>query len=157
MHECPFVSASTVARQFLVVSELAEALGHWDSLAGSFRHCAVANCHLCRQGYGSEYRYLLRLEAEEGGDYLMWLRKRHLPFVEELRAAQKRGQTLRVVVWRAGSAKNSPVEIRSLGAVSSPPLYQISSLLAALMGPAICIERDGSKVEFAPSMVARRA
>lgn len=156
MHEVPFLVASTVPRTLIVVSEVASALGHWDFTASGFRHCAPANCHLCREGWGREVRYLVRLEEEEGSEYLLWLRPRHAQLVEEILRAQNRGLTLRVSVVRAGQAKNSPVNIRSLAEVSSPPLYQVANLLAALMLPAIMIERDGSKVEFAPSEGIRK-
>lgn len=124
--EIGYLEASTAPRELLVVSRIRGQWIHWDGPPG--RICGETNCRLCRDGWRPEKRWILRLESAEHFEYLLQARERHTPVLDQLEAMQQRGRTGVVEVYRAGTARNSPIQIRTLREVAYPELYEILPL-----------------------------
>jgi len=93
--------------EVLVISELTPWVSHWDARAGKSRRCGQAGCALCAQGYQKQLRVVLMgLDASQR-DVLVELRERHRSMLDGFESVVG----LVVRIRKAGSARNSPVEM----------------------------------------------
>lgn len=148
IHEVPYFKPSTTPRVFTVISTIHGMLTHYDREPGT--QCGGPNCRMCAEGWGSQWRWILRLETPEMHHYLLQLRERHRSVVELVAASQRHGMTRVIEVEKAGSYRNSPVQVRSLREISCSSLWEIAPLEAATFHPAPLIvpEAEFTRVAY---------
>jgi hypothetical protein len=139
MHECPFLTVSTVPREFAVTGQVTPVRMHWGYLCDCGRLCGHENCAACREGARAETRFLNRLVDGGGSPYLFEARPRLEGVMQELLGLQSRGHSAWVEIVRAGSAANSPINLRILRVVACTTLYDLSGLVAACYEPPVMI------------------
>lgn len=153
-HEVPFISASTVPQELLIVSQIVVALTHWETNSRRARLCAYDRCKLCRDGWGTKERYLIRVEDRGGFHSLMELGPRHRDVLRQVSAHQSLGRSAWVEVWKLGSAVNAPVQLDILQVVSLSQLFDLTNLVKKNYLPALEIEaEEGEKTNLPPAPV----
>jgi hypothetical protein len=151
LFDVPFYRASTVPREFEIVSKVMPIRMHWDQTANQGRLCGRSLCALCREGMKSEIRWLIRLAESEDSHYLMEFRTRHREFCESASEIQSRGLAVVVAVFRDGTLRNSPVEGRILREGVLKPLFDLRRLVdACYLAPLLV--KEGPRVEPGESL-----
>lgn len=122
-------------QELLIVSEPYHWVSHWDVQLRRSRRCGGELCYLCHCGMEKQLRVVLLAIDREGKDTLFELRERHREKLD------KQGNLcgLRVKLWRAGSARNSPIEIQ-VGDFGAAVERDISRLIDSLGLPPINVE-----------------
>lgn len=94
--------------ELTIISELNRLVTHWDTRLGRSVSCGGHVCELCHVGMQKQLRVFCMLIDGHGNDWLFELRERHRETFGEYDSVVG----LVVEIWRAGTAKNSPVEVR---------------------------------------------
>ena len=135
-HDVPFYRASTVEREFLVVSEVRPVRMHWIQPENRAVLCGRDRCALCRDAFRSEVRWLVRLKDRQANHYFMELREPQRKELEAIQALQELGQSAWISVSRAGPARNDRVVVRVLKEVSFDDPFSLRNLVEAVYGKA---------------------
>lgn len=89
-------------------------LGHFDFASRMKYRCQGAGCPFCDGGRLPEVYYVIGVQNSAGERFLLELRARHYPIAKELNEHESEGVGWKIQIYRAGTAKNSPIEIELL-------------------------------------------
>lgn len=99
------------SQEVLVISEPAFWFSHWDPRKSRSVRCGGRACYPCSIGVQKQLRVVVLVVDPAGKECLLELRERHR---EKLDKYEKM-VGVRLRVWKAGAAKNSPVEVKVSG------------------------------------------
>lgn len=104
-----FVKPTPEVQRLHVLSRLEWWHGHIDPVTKQPHRCGGSICGFCDAGRQPELRFVLGVEVR-GERRLIELRERHRHFIDTL--GEEPADTIGAIVhvWKAGQAKNSPVE-----------------------------------------------
>lgn len=125
------------SQEVLCVSRASEWVSHWDPELRRSIRCGGRSCYPCSLGVQRQLRVVVMVVTATGEDKLLELRERH----RERFDAYETMVGLRLRVRKAGTAKNSPVDI----AVRSQDLAverDISRLVEQLGLPPILVRAE---------------
>lgn len=99
------------SQEVIVISEPAFWLSHWDPVKTRSVRCGGRACYPCSIGVQKQLRVVVLVVDPQGKDALLELRERHREKLDKY----ERMVGVRMKVWKAGQAKNSPVEVKVTG------------------------------------------
>lgn len=95
----------------VILSDATAWASHWDVAKRRSRRCAGERCAMCALGLPVVWRYVMLVRTRIGTEELIELRERHADQLDSIRNQNGTCAGAIMMVWRSGSAINSPIEI----------------------------------------------
>lgn len=125
-------------QELLVISEPTPWISHWEVQLKRARRCGGPGCLLCAMGQQKQLRVVLMCADNFGRDALLELRERHRECLDRFEATVG----LKIRLWRAGKAQNSPVMLEVTGE-GSAVARDIKALVDSFGLPPLMGDVDG--------------